>query len=194
MAIDDRPTVAWNESDLQQLCDEHRREQPRLEFKSELKLDRDAEKRDVEQDVEGLANAGGGHIIYGISETQTADGSKVAAALTPLSDGGLYERLNNHLGVFNQIVQQQTDFLATHIAEIVDATLGADNARREALANAAYSISFMLHANGIGDAKWYADLKQALARNEQVLLQRRPTRRDTLRAASHVRRLLRLPE
>jgi hypothetical protein len=97
MAIDEKPTAAWNEADLQELCDEDRREQPRLEFKSELLLDRDRDKRDVEEDIEGLANAGGGHVIYGLLEVEIVDGSKVAASLSPLSDGGLYERLNNHL-------------------------------------------------------------------------------------------------
>jgi schlafen family protein len=97
VAIDDKPTVAWVEGDLEQLCVERRREQPRLEFKRELSLDGDRAKRDVEEDIEGLANAGGGHVIYGIAEEEVEDGSKVAAALTPLADGTLYERLNNHL-------------------------------------------------------------------------------------------------
>jgi Schlafen, AlbA_2 len=97
VAIDDKPTAAWTEDDLRELCEEQRREQPRLEFKRELTLDRDRAKRDVEEDIEGLANAGGGHIIYGIAELELADGSKVASELAPLADGSLYERLNNHL-------------------------------------------------------------------------------------------------
>src|SRR5262245_48543026 len=97
MAIDDKPTAAWNEGDLQELCNNRRREQPNLEFKRELSLDRPREREDVEHDVEGLANAGGGHIIYGIEEGDADDGSKVAVGLLPLADGGLYERLNNLL-------------------------------------------------------------------------------------------------
>ena len=97
MAIDDKPTAAWNEADLQELCDEGRREQPRLEFKQELSLDRDRDKETVEHDVEGLANSGGGHITYGIEEGDAGDGSKVAVGLLPLPDGALYDRLNHLL-------------------------------------------------------------------------------------------------
>jgi predicted HTH transcriptional regulator len=97
MAIDDKPTAAWKAADLQELCDERRREQPNLEFKQELSLERDSDKAAVEHDVEGLANSGGGHIIYGLEEGDAGDGSKVAVRLLPLADGGLYERLNNLL-------------------------------------------------------------------------------------------------
>jgi predicted HTH transcriptional regulator len=96
MAIEDRATAAeWNEADLQQLCDENRREAPRLEFKQELHLDTQEHKAEVEHDIQGLANAGGGHLIYGIEEATLADGSPVAGALRPLSDGSLPEQLNN---------------------------------------------------------------------------------------------------
>jgi hypothetical protein len=97
VAIDDKPTAAWTESDLTELCVSRRREQPQLEFKQELSLDTEADKKEVERDVEGLANAGGGHIIYGIVEETLPDGSKAAASLRALADGALYERLNNHL-------------------------------------------------------------------------------------------------
>src|SRR5438309_2207670 len=98
MAIEDRATAAeWSEADLQQLCDEKRREAPRLEFKQELHLATRGEKSEVEHDIHGLANVGGGHLIYGIEEETLEDGSPVAGALRPLSDGSLPEQLNNVL-------------------------------------------------------------------------------------------------
>lgn len=97
MAIDDKPTAAWREADLQALCDERRRETPRLEFKQELSLEKESAKSEAERDVAGMANAGGGHILFGVMEYEEADGSKVASSLKPLTDGGLYEQLNNVL-------------------------------------------------------------------------------------------------
>jgi predicted HTH transcriptional regulator len=87
MATQDKPTAAWTEADLQELCDRGQRERPRLEFKESLQLDRDRDKEEVEHDVEGIANAGGGHLIYGIREATLEDGSKVASELTPIEDG-----------------------------------------------------------------------------------------------------------
>jgi hypothetical protein len=97
MGIDDTPTAAWRETDLEELCQEKRREQPRLEFKRELSLNSDAQKKEVEHDVQGLANSSGGHIIFGVAEKELPDGSRVAFSLEPLADGGVYERLNNLL-------------------------------------------------------------------------------------------------
>lgn len=97
MAIEDKPTPSWAEADLQSLCEEQRRENPRLEFKREVALDRPADKDEIEHDVQGLANAGGGHLIVGIAERELDDGSKVAGELVPIQDGGVYEQLNNLL-------------------------------------------------------------------------------------------------
>lgn len=97
MPITDRPTALWVESDLQELVDGQVRENPRLEFKRELALATPGEKNEAERDAMGIANAGGGHIVYGLDEGQLEDGSVVAVRLTPLQDGGLYEQLNNVL-------------------------------------------------------------------------------------------------
>jgi hypothetical protein len=97
VAIDDKPAARWTEDDLRELCDRHRRETARLEFKSELELGTDAQKMEAEKDAEGMAAAGGGHIIYGIGEDELEDGVTAAARLTPLADGTLYEQLNNVL-------------------------------------------------------------------------------------------------
>jgi hypothetical protein len=95
MPIDEKPATAWDEDDLRELIG--RRETPQREFKETLELGTEGLNKTVEHDVEGLANAGGGFLIYGIREEEQVDGSKVASTLTPLADGGLYEQLNNVL-------------------------------------------------------------------------------------------------
>lgn len=95
MPIDEKPAAAWDENDLRELIG--RRETPQREFKQTLILGTEGQNSRVEHDVQGLANAGGGFLIYGIREEEQADGSKIAAELTPLADGGLYEQLNNVL-------------------------------------------------------------------------------------------------
>jgi len=98
VAITDKPTALWVESDLQELVDGQVRENPRLEFKRELALASTGEKNEAERDAMGIANAGGGHIVYGLDEGRLDDdGSVVAVRLMPLQDGGLYEQLNNVL-------------------------------------------------------------------------------------------------
>jgi Putative DNA-binding domain len=97
MGIDDKPAALWTEEDLAELCREHRRESARLEFKRELSLDTRADKFEVERDAHGMANSGGGYIIYGIAEAAQPDGTTGASELMPLADGSLYERLNNVL-------------------------------------------------------------------------------------------------
>jgi hypothetical protein len=74
------------------------------------------------------------------------------------------------LGIFNQLVRQQTDYNALHLAEIRDDELPL--ARREALSKAAYSISRMLHKNGVGDAAWYWALIDQLTTNRRELQKR----------------------
>jgi Schlafen, AlbA_2 len=93
--IDEKPAAAWDEDDLRELIG--RRETPQREFKETLELGTEGQNKVVEHDVEGLANAGGGFLFYGIREEEQPDGSKVATELTPLADGTLYEQLNNVL-------------------------------------------------------------------------------------------------
>ena len=97
MPIDDKPPSAWDEADLVELCEEQRREGPRLEFKRELNLDTEGQKHEAERDAQGMANAGGGVIVYGIEEVELLDGGTGAGACRPLEDGTLYERLNSVL-------------------------------------------------------------------------------------------------
>lgn len=95
MPIDEKPAAAWDEADLRELIG--RRETPQREFKETLELGTEGLNKVVEHDVEGLANAGGGFLFYGVREEEQPDGSKLATALVPLADGGLYEQLNNVL-------------------------------------------------------------------------------------------------
>lgn len=97
MSIDNKPPSAWNEADLQEVCDEHRRETQTLEFKRELHLDTSGQKNDAEHDALGMATGGGGVIIYGIAEAVLPDGARAAALLNPLSDGTLPDRLQHVL-------------------------------------------------------------------------------------------------
>jgi hypothetical protein len=95
MPIDEKPAAAWDENDLRDLMG--RRETPQREFKEILVLGTEAQNKTVEHDLDGIANAGGGFLFYGIREEAQSDGSKIATALTPLADGSLYEQLNNIL-------------------------------------------------------------------------------------------------
>lgn len=95
MPIDEKAAASWDEADLQELIG--RRETPEREFKETLLLATEGLKNAVEHDIEGMANAGGGYVFYGIREEERPDGSKVAVELVPLADGGLYEQLNNVL-------------------------------------------------------------------------------------------------
>ncbi len=97
VVLDDKHPSAWEEADLQRLCDERQRELQRLEFKRELRLATEGERREVERDALAMSNGGGGIIIYGMEEAPLPDGGTAASALRPLEDGSLYERLNSLL-------------------------------------------------------------------------------------------------
>ena len=64
---------------------------------------------------------------------------------------------------YNQLVQQQTDFNARHLAEFYDKSL--DTTQREVLAEAAYAISFMIHVDAIGADQWFPRLMDAIDSN-----------------------------
>jgi len=65
--------------------------------------------------------------------------------------------------IFNQVVQQQTDFLAFHLPAIYNRS--TDTVQREAIADTAFAISKVLHESTIGDAAWYRDLMTAIDRS-----------------------------
>jgi hypothetical protein len=75
------------------------------------------------------------------------------------------------LGVFNQLVQQQTAFYGAHMAEINDENLSQSD--RLALAKAATAQAYMLHGRGIGNAGandgWYRRLTNQVEKNASDL-------------------------
>jgi hypothetical protein len=75
------------------------------------------------------------------------------------------------IGIFNQLVRQKSDFNARHLAEIRDKDLPPE--RRRGLADAAFTQSVMLHAKGVADATWWANLKHQLQTNIEALLEDR---------------------
>jgi hypothetical protein len=85
------------ERDVQQLATDRIPETLTLEFKQQLNLDRDEDRREAAKDCSAFANTVGGQILYGISERNLPDGSKVAGPITPLTEGNIDERLGNVL-------------------------------------------------------------------------------------------------
>lgn len=72
-----------------------------------------------------------------------------------------------HLGTFNQLVRQKSDFNRSHLLEFYDAEL--PKRRRELLAIAAEKQSRMLHRNGVGDTAWYHNLRRQISANIDAL-------------------------
>lgn len=103
----------------------------------------------------------------------------LVALLSHPAAGGLIERETVEaasvalwqIGIFNQLVRQKSDFNARHLAEMRDSDLPPE--RRRALADAAFSQSAMLHAKGVGDGAWYANLMHRLEDNIEGLLESR---------------------
>jgi hypothetical protein len=77
------------------------------------------------------------------------------------------------VGVFNQLVQKQTQFNARHAAEMVDPA--TTEGRLRALGVAASNITESIHFDGIGTASaeggWYARLTAAVTRDVDRLTQ-----------------------
>jgi hypothetical protein len=84
--------------DIAALVSDQVEESLTLEFKRELNLKSEPDKREAAKDVSGMANARGGRIIYGIDEAEVGNtGRKAAKALCPLTEVNLDERLDNVL-------------------------------------------------------------------------------------------------
>jgi hypothetical protein len=80
MAIPDN-LLATVQADLEQLIEERTLEGPYLDFKRDLPAAwNDGAKHELLADVTAFANAGGGHLVFGIDE----DGNSQAAAIAPL--------------------------------------------------------------------------------------------------------------
>jgi hypothetical protein len=92
LAIDD-----INAAHIEQLVTDGQAESIWLEFKRELNLKKESDKREAAKDVSAFANARGGLLIYGVDEKTLEDGREVAGALTPLSENDLKDRLTTTL-------------------------------------------------------------------------------------------------
>jgi hypothetical protein len=68
-------------ADLQRLVEDHVQENRQLEYKRELPGTGDGEKREFARDVVSFANSAGGHIIFGIAES-----NGVPTELAPISE------------------------------------------------------------------------------------------------------------
>ncbi|MBN1518170.1 ATP-binding protein [Candidatus Sumerlaeota bacterium] len=66
--LDGIPIKELTEDHLNSLKQERVAESVRLEFKAELKMASDSEKRELCKDVSAMANSQGGYILFGVSE------------------------------------------------------------------------------------------------------------------------------
>jgi hypothetical protein len=71
------------------------------------------------------------------------------------------------IGVFNQLVQQQTDFIANRVGDILSPSTRA--VERIALADAAFTLAMMIHRWGVNDSAWYKNLMAEIENNVQLL-------------------------
>jgi hypothetical protein len=93
-----KPIEQLTAADLDLLVANAQPETLQLEFKRELNLGRDADKKEVAKDVSGMANAAGGRIVVGIEERRDeSTGRRLAAAIVPVTDRDLRERLSSSL-------------------------------------------------------------------------------------------------
>ena len=76
------------------------------------------------------------------------------------------------LGIFNQLVQQQTQFNALYLSQ----AQSFSQPEREAMAKAARGISVMIHRDAIGDAGWYRNLMNSIDTDIAALEARRGQR------------------
>jgi predicted HTH transcriptional regulator len=91
MFFDDLEAV--DEAALRRIVENQVAESLTLEFKRELSLDTSEEKREAAKDISALANSEGGQVLYGVAEKKLPDGSRVASAIMPLTDGTVDSRL-----------------------------------------------------------------------------------------------------
>jgi hypothetical protein len=90
-----KPIDQWTSDDLEQFVRERAEESLVLEFKRELKLSTNSEKKEAAKDVCALANTSGGWIIYGIDEDRAQDSAPVAKAVVPFNAGDSASQLES---------------------------------------------------------------------------------------------------
>lgn len=90
-----KPLSEWTASDVQSLIDERVAEGQRLEYKRELNLDTQSQRREAAKDVSGMANASGGLLLYGVEEDDSEE--PIPTARRPMPDGSGQARLEDVL-------------------------------------------------------------------------------------------------
>lgn len=78
-----------------------------LEFKAQLNIETLQSRRELAKDWSAMANAEGGRVIYGLQEAETGEGSRVAAAITPLTDWSAVSRVAD---IVATLIQPQIRF------------------------------------------------------------------------------------
>ena len=86
-----------DQKDLEDLVRDRAEETRQVEFKRQLDLGNDKERREAAKDVSAMANGGGGRIVYGIEEKADSTGRKIATAVVGMTDGTLRDRLEEVL-------------------------------------------------------------------------------------------------
>jgi Schlafen, AlbA_2 len=89
MALFLKTIFDWDEQDIIYLNENRIIESPRLEYKQELHLKTQGERKEFAKDVSAFANSQGGYLVYGIKEKKQPDGSSLPDGLLPLTNGEL---------------------------------------------------------------------------------------------------------
>lgn len=93
----DKPLDEITKSDLQWLIDNKISESIHLEYKSELKVKTNSDKKELCKDVSAMANSFGGRIIFGISEKEQKEDGSIPEELQPIKDKSLKETMQQVL-------------------------------------------------------------------------------------------------
>jgi Putative DNA-binding domain len=84
--------VNWT-NEIKRIVEDRVRESRVLDFKQALALDEPKQRADVLSDLSGMANGGGGTVIYGIAESKDPSGAGIADRITPLVERSLVGRV-----------------------------------------------------------------------------------------------------
>jgi hypothetical protein len=71
-----KPIDEWDEQYLHELIENGTQENKNLEYKQELKISREDDKKEFLADVSAFANTSGGYLVFGISEKRNENGEK----------------------------------------------------------------------------------------------------------------------
>ncbi|HCU37773.1 MAG TPA: hypothetical protein DGT21_20755 [Armatimonadetes bacterium] len=82
---------------LEELVAGQVRESTTIDYKQELCVSTDGEKKEFLKDISSFANAGGGHIIYGVEEDDNAAASRVAGMHVAEGQDQVWQQLNSSI-------------------------------------------------------------------------------------------------